>query len=684
MEKSYNIEEIKAHFGSNWWPFYEHLLEGRIRSKSSTHLSASCPFREHGHKHDDRHPSLSIEISTGLWKCHTAKEGGNPFQFYAKLKGLDPRRDFPRILQGIAEDFGIPVAVEGQGKSKSKSKLKGKEKGKRRIVATYDYTDEQGQLLYQVIRYEPKSFSQRRPDGKGGWIYNLEGVRRVLYRLPEFLSGPDPVIVVEGEKDVESLRRLGLNATTNPMGAGKWRDEFSESLRGREVIIIPDNDPEGLQHVCIVARSLLGKAAKVKIAHLPEGVKDASEALERWAHPLDELSSLLSSAEEYHRATWRRVEGAFQSLLELPDLDPVRVVLATVIANRLPGDPVWLFLVAPPASGKTEIIMALSGLPDVYTLSTLTENTFLSGKVVKTKGREEEISLLPRLTGKILVMKDFAPILQMRFETRDAIFSQLRDIYDGSTAKAVGSEKREIRWEGKIGFIAGITQVLDTYTSFLNLLGERFLQFRLTPPDEERALEKAILSVGREKDLREGLKRVVADYLETIEIPPLESFHLPEEIKRKLRALVRLVIRARTGTMRDYYGAREIYYVPDHEGPARLAKQLTMLMYGLALLRGSLEVSVDDYRLAYKCALDTLHKTRRQIIEFMAGQGEMVRTSKLATQLDLSTPTATRYLEDLTAVGILFREKEEMEEAHSPNLWGMEEEVRRWWEEARP
>ncbi|MDP6494877.1 MAG: hypothetical protein QGI09_05565, partial [Dehalococcoidia bacterium] len=99
---------------------------------------------------------------------------------------------------------------------------------KRRISATYDYTDEDGTLLFQTVRYDPKDFAQRQPDGKGGWKWNLEGVRRVLYRLPELLGADpsEPVFIVEGEKDVDRLAGLGLVATTNPMGVKKWRPEY--------------------------------------------------------------------------------------------------------------------------------------------------------------------------------------------------------------------------------------------------------------------------------------------------------------------------------------------------------------------------------------------------------------------------------------------------------------------------
>src|SRR5882672_7763875 len=115
--------------------------------------------------------------------------------------------------------------------------------GKSRIVKTYDYRDERGELLFQAVRYEPKEFRQRRPDGNGGWIDNLQGVRRVLYRLPELIHSDlkQFVYVCEGEKDCDNLAAIGLTATTSPMGAEKWRPEYSEHLRGRYVVILPDN-----------------------------------------------------------------------------------------------------------------------------------------------------------------------------------------------------------------------------------------------------------------------------------------------------------------------------------------------------------------------------------------------------------------------------------------------------------
>ena len=172
----------------------------------------------------------------------------------------------------------------------------------KRIVKIYDYTDEQGELLFEAIRYAPKAFRQRRPDGAGGYIWNLKDTRRVLYRLPELIKGKDPVFILEGEKDVDNLREWGLTATTCPMGAEKWKSqqkEYNPFLKEREVIIIPDNDEEGERHLSQVVTSLQGIAKSVKVLRLP-GAKDFSEWREKDKSNTEEkFLTLLSEAQEW-------------------------------------------------------------------------------------------------------------------------------------------------------------------------------------------------------------------------------------------------------------------------------------------------------------------------------------------------------------------------------------------------
>jgi putative DNA primase/helicase len=217
---------------------------------------ALCPA------HDDSTPSLS------LW---TGRNG-------CLLVGCWAGCAKERILacKGLKMGDLFPPSVDGAyGKQR-------RELPPRRVAETYDYADERGTLLYQAVRYEPKDFSQRRPlrahgesesDPVAHWAYNLEGVRLVLYRLPELLRSPAcvPVLVAEGERKADRLRRLGLAATCNVGGCGMgWLPSYSLALRGRRVVVLPDCDAAGAKHAFVVAGSLMCHgAASVRIVPLP-------------------------------------------------------------------------------------------------------------------------------------------------------------------------------------------------------------------------------------------------------------------------------------------------------------------------------------------------------------------------------------------------------------------------------
>lgn len=188
-----------------------------------------------------------------------------------------------------------------------------------RIVTTYDYRDEHGELLYQVVRLEPKAFFQRRPDGAGGWIRTLADVRRVLYRLPE-LAGRDDVLVVEGEKDVDVCWATNLAATCNVGGAGKWRDEYTRQLVTagvRRIAIVPDNDEPGRTHADQVARSGATAGLEVRLVSLPDlPLKgDLSDYLAH--HRSDDLSARVQAASPYPLASgpsWPPPHGHVQTV----------------------------------------------------------------------------------------------------------------------------------------------------------------------------------------------------------------------------------------------------------------------------------------------------------------------------------------------------------------------------------
>jgi len=172
--------------------------------------------------------------------------------------------DWQQCKDYVRQKAGLePFKPNGQ------RRYNGAHQPKRKIVATFDYTDERGALLYQVVKYDPKDFRQRRSDGNGGWIPKLGDVRRVPYRLPEILQYPDAtVFVCEGEKDADRVASLQYCATT--VASGKWTDDCVKPIAGRDVIILQNNDDAGVKKALAAAQALHGVAKTIRVLLLPD------------------------------------------------------------------------------------------------------------------------------------------------------------------------------------------------------------------------------------------------------------------------------------------------------------------------------------------------------------------------------------------------------------------------------
>jgi hypothetical protein len=264
---SADIADMKAAM-----PFPELLselgVEVRPEPRNESKFTIFSPLRD-----DGKNASFDVTLDEGgrwLWYDHGIKEGGDEVTFLEHYESLNRKDAIKRYgeLAGVGQKNG----------------------SRKKIAATFDYTDAEGNLIHQTVRFEPKDFRQRRPDGKGGWAWNLEGIEPLLYKLPDVLAHPSnnrtPIFLVEGEKDCDNVAKFGLTSTTCSMGAGKWRDSYTDALRGRWVCIIGDNDEAGREHVRLVGEALDGAEAKVSVIDLktvwpaaPEKA-DISDAIE--------------------------------------------------------------------------------------------------------------------------------------------------------------------------------------------------------------------------------------------------------------------------------------------------------------------------------------------------------------------------------------------------------------------
>jgi len=258
------------------YDFYSHHLE--IRSHSGSQIMAFCPFHE-----NTQTPALSLNIAGGMFECKapTCGKKGNMVSF--------------------AKDRNIPLdTIPGwdQNQNGDNSNI---------IEKTWDYRDSDGTLLFQEIRFFGKQTRFRKPSpfGTKEWVWNIQNVKRVLYRQNELMNhSSSDLYVVEGPKDVDSLVNIGLNATTSPLGAKSWKSEYAQIIRKFNIIVIPDNDDDGKYYANAVSSSLAGLAPSVKVLRLPGLMhkQDITDWLEM-GHTPAELAEIVKNTLEVAQTT---------------------------------------------------------------------------------------------------------------------------------------------------------------------------------------------------------------------------------------------------------------------------------------------------------------------------------------------------------------------------------------------
>lgn len=353
---------IKDLTAAQFRKYFEIRLQGHKLQKSSGGVVTTCPF------HEEKNPSFSVNFEKGVFKCHAENIGGGILDFEKKFSNCDDQT----AIGNIAELIGEQQLVMASGAQKPE--------------VIYDYLNEFGKLLFQVVRYpkDPqtgkKKINQRRPcqtcdngksqqkctnpDCRHGWVWKKDGLRKVLYHLPSVITANE-VLVTEGEKDADRLKRAMVEAgvwraelavTTSPEGAGKWRDEYAPYFAGKKVIIFPDNDPPGEQHAEQVARSVSRYAVWVKVVKIPHlgDKEDVTDYFDKYNGTVEELMGYVKGT-----SVWKAVErGGTKMFVDIVDF-----------VRRAPLQKNWVveglvergsngFVIAKPKGGKAQPVDA--------------------------------------------------------------------------------------------------------------------------------------------------------------------------------------------------------------------------------------------------------------------------------------------------------------------------------------
>ena len=328
--------------------FTYRLPEEKIPARDS--FVARCPF------HPDRTSSLSVKLSDGVWKCHAGCGQGGILDFE---KMMFPGGDLDSWWEAINRICGLEPNKRG-------SKPKGD------LIATYEYLDPQGKVLYQKLRYAPKDFIQRAPKGNGGWTYNLSNIPKVLYRLPEVMTS-QVILVAEGEKDADNLRALDWQSLANGKpfpkvaatcnfdgaGPGKWKEFYSPYFAGKTAVIFPDNDEPGRIHAAEVAKAIASFAFNVKIVRLPVEKEhgDVSDYLAD-GHTVAELMDLIKKTPKWEQpAGEEKAVGPF--LVPPSEITRQAQIIQWIVPGVIHRGSKGL-IVASPKAGKSMVAVDLA------------------------------------------------------------------------------------------------------------------------------------------------------------------------------------------------------------------------------------------------------------------------------------------------------------------------------------
>jgi hypothetical protein len=645
-------------------PFEAHGVE--FTSERGDERIGTCPFTGKPDK-------FYVNVKKGLWDSKTAGLSGNVSHFLRQMSKMYESQFTKERLDQLADNRNLPAkAFLGWHIGWD---------GRRYTIPVSNQTGEVVDIRMYAL---------------GGQMMSTAGCNVGLLGAERLTKRSEPVYLFEGEWDTIAasylMRKIGIpGVAVGVPGAGTFKPEWATWLQGRDVHTHYDKDAAGDAGEQLAEKLLTGMVSELSFVHWPDDLPEGFDVRDWIVYGVDKKTPkkcwgrLMRLYEDRPRLrklppakphtfvfkkkkgkvklVWKKpptladVHAMFQKWLFLDSTKSIDVLLATIMSQRMEGPPVWMFLVGPPGSAKTELISSLSDLDEVYATSTVTPHALISG--ANFQGQKQDPSLIPRLDGKILVVKDFTAVMGAKDQDKEEIFSILRDAYDGQCGKFFGNGV-ERRYKSRFTVLAAVTPMIYDLGHRHAQLGERFLKFsmadNLNHPDEYQIIERAIDNTDKETKMRKEIRDVVREFVDrTLKAAVLPD--IPDHLKNKIIWLGRFGARMRGTVSRDSFRENIMTSRPTAEVGSRLGIQLAKLCRSLAMLNQRESVNEDDYVIVKKVMLDTVMQRTEDILRAIYVndvRGEL-STKEIAKLTRYPIQTVLRLLQDLHVLDIVTR-----------------------------
>ena len=643
----------------------------RITEWDEDEATCTCPFCGKA-----RHFFVSVKKQT--WKCFAGKCGrsGNLSQFLQRR--MDAYRE--------ALD-GQPLKNIAQHRSLNRATFTRWGVGYDRLTERY-----MGPLLERgkvtdIHRYDLSTKLALATSSCGGGMFLLPGDTELH----------DTITICEGQWDTyafdEALRDAGRQeAIIGVAGAKRIPKTISELVTHKHVLLAFDHDLAGWEGDQRCRQLMMQHPKSVHSVHWPENRPVGFDIRDLWIEsgrdgrtfftllkPLikkepmpkpktvdtpDDATALATTTAVGTFADPPNPDGkgmkradvlaGYRKWLYLPDSDILDVAFGTAFANRLPGRPLWMFLVGPPGGLKTEIIQSFGDSVTTSLETDITRQALVSGMQTLSGA---DPSLIPAWNGRLVLIADFTTILSMNQLERDAIFGILRSAYDGRYEKKFGNGVLRI-YRSCFGILAGVTPVIETFSVTHPVLGERFVKFYVSRSSsrirhETAAVEASLDNLNRETTMQEELRAVAKQALERkVDLTKPPDIH--PEVKHRLVLLAQWAAAMRGVVSRDRY-TQDVLHRPVTEIGTRLVKQFAKLTQGVAMFRGKHIAGFDEFRIAAQVARDSAPDRVELIIHHLYLQEgkNWFGPGEIAELVKLPRPTVQKILQDMTMLHLV-------------------------------